>query len=605
MARLEMGLRAKVQLAFALVLLPVLGLLWTGFRASVTREQESVLHNQELTAHAVAVQVDEAFDALIGFGWAVAQTPVVRSGDDKQLATYLRQLHALLPRAPTIAVLDEKGHLRGWAGPHPPTEPAANDKDYLVFRLVMAVNLPQVSGVLPARQLGAVGIAATVPLRDADDQPAGVIVVGALATDLAERYEHARLLPGQSIMLADRNGHLAFHTGQRNLSFEAGEALADAEPLRTALAGVPKTQAHFFSFADHAREEHLAAFVPTPKYHWAVGVTVPRAIALAPIEGLFRQELFAFLAILLVSAVLAAGLTRYLISPVRRLELAAAALGEGHLESRVAVSSGDELGRLGATFNTMATQLTGLYQEQRRLVQLREDFMQAAAHELKTPIATIKSSLYLIETAPAPDPGSLRMIEIISRQADRMTLLVEDLLTVTLLAGDPRAAPERGPAPELRRRPTNLGQIVADAIRTAPALADHQAIHLTPEPGADSIVVDADPALIRMVVVRLLENAILASPQGRPVEVEIIREGSEAKVAIADRGPGVAVERQADVFEPFYEAVPSGRPGYAGVVSLRLHVCKRILDVHGGRIWFTSTLGQGSRFCFALPLAPI
>ena len=117
MNRLRVPLRAKFLVAFALVLLPILILLWIDFRASVERQKESILRDHELTAQAVAVQVDEAFDALIGFGWAVANNPIVRTGDRRSVDQLLTRLVQEVPHVALIAVHDAEGANRGWGGP--------------------------------------------------------------------------------------------------------------------------------------------------------------------------------------------------------------------------------------------------------------------------------------------------------------------------------------------------------------------------------------------------------------------------------------------------------------------------------------------------------
>jgi signal transduction histidine kinase len=413
------------------------------------------------------------------------------------------------------------------------------------------------------------------------------VTVGVLTDQLARRYEHARLLPGQAIFLADRAGRLAFHTSRRHLTFEGGAVLTDAEPLRTALAGIPTTNAHFVG---PLGEESLAAFVPTHKYRWGVGVTVPRALALAPVREGFTRQLLMFAGILVVTGALVALFARLLVSPVHRLEVAATALGQGDLTRRVNIDSGDEVGRLGAAFDNMAAQLTKLYDEQRQSLRMREDFMQAAAHELKTPISTIRSSVHLLLSDPRED-SERRTLEIVRRQAKRMTLLVEDLLTVARLGTQ---------LPELHRHRVDLDRLCDASVRRAGELAEK---HTLTWRSGGPLEVDADAELIEVALLRLLDNAFASAPDGGAVEVSARREGPDAVVSVTDHGAGIPFDRQAHIFEPFYEAVPSGRAGYAGVVSVRLHLCRRILDAHGGRIWLDSTPLEGSTFSFSLPLA--
>jgi len=586
MIRLRVRLRTKVLLAFGLVLLPVAVMLWVDFRANIARQEESILRSHELTAHAIALQVDEAFDALISFAWAVANDPTTRSGDPAEVDQHLRSLVARSAQVALIAVHDAAGANQGWAGPQV-REARPNIFAHPDFQQVMALNLPQISDVLPPDRLGMAGLVAIVPIRDAQDQAVGVVVVGALADQLAHRYQHARLLPGQAIFLADRTGRLAFHTALRPMPYQRSGALAEAEPLRSALAGIATTERHFTGLQG---EESLATFVPTPKYRWGVGVTVPRALALAPLQRGFQRELAAFGGILLISVALAVFLTRLLVEPVQRLEVAAAALGQGELTRRVNIDTGDELGRLGQAFDNMAAQLTTLYDEQRQNLRLREDFMQAAAHELKTPISTIRSSVHLLMSHPQEQP-ELRTLEIIRRQARRMTLLVEDLLTVTRLGSG---------TTRLNRTRVDIDRLGDEGVRRAAELSER---HTITWKAKGPLAVDTDAELLGVVLVRLLENAVAAAPEGGAVEVSARAEEGAAVVSVADHGVGISAERQAHVFEPFYEAVPSGRPGYTGVVSLRLHLCKRIMDALGGRLWFVSTPHDGSTFSFSLPLA--
>jgi signal transduction histidine kinase len=120
--------------------------------------------------------------------------------------------------------------------------------------------------------------------------------------------------------------------------------------------------------------------------------------------------------------------------------------------------------------------------------------------------------------------------------------------------------------------------------------------------GAGSITVAGDRQRMGDVVAHLLENAIRYSPPGGSIEVELRSDGREAMVQVRDEGPGIPVERQPHVFEPLYEPLPPGAPGYTGVVGLGLHLSWQIIEAHGGRIWLESQPGEGTTFCFSVPL---
>ncbi|HVK56127.1 MAG TPA: histidine kinase dimerization/phospho-acceptor domain-containing protein, partial [Burkholderiales bacterium] len=349
------GLRTKLFLAFGIVLLPVIVLLIINFRTNQGWRESLVLEGQRLAAEAVAVQVDGAFDAAIGFGWAVANDPLIQSMDSNRLDPHLKQLMERHPFYQEISVFDAQGVNRGYGHLTLPAEPRANVKSARYFQSVMATNFPVISEVMElTRPAGAIGVVAATPIRKGN-QVIGVVAIVMTAEQLAKRHEETRLLPGQAIVLVDTSAHLAFHSLRRNLSYQASGAFKDLQPLRTALAGISTNAGQFVDPVTN--EPCLGAFVPTLRHHWAVGVTMPPSIALAPIYSLWRQQLWTFAGLLLLSALLAYFLARYLVVPFFRLSEAALALGRGDLTRRVDIRTGDEIGLLGDSFNMMAAQI--------------------------------------------------------------------------------------------------------------------------------------------------------------------------------------------------------------------------------------------------------
>lgn len=222
---------------------------------------------------------------------------------------------------------------------------------------------------------------------------------------------------------------------------------------------------------------------------------------------------------------------------------------------------------------------------------VKDEFLSAAAHELKTPVTAIKGWAEILLRPGAERMDQRGALETIRRQADRMTRLSEDLIAVARLQpGLPLVSRER----------IDVGALLLESVKLARRVENRREISLAV---ADSLIVEADPRLIAELLSRLLENAMRYSPAGRPVEVQARREGANAVVSVTDHGVGIPSERQAHVFEPFYEPVPPGKPGYVGIVSLGLHLSKQIVDAHGGRIWFANGGDGGATFSFSLPLA--
>jgi signal transduction histidine kinase len=585
---LRLSLSAKLLLAFAVVLLPIFALMLVTLRSVLVSLQQGTLDDHLLTAQAVAVQVDASFDAAIGVGWAVANDPLSQTMDPSLLDPHLQALVASNPGYDTVNVFDAQGVNRGWGNLTDPAGPRlfVGDRDF--FLEVMATNTPVISQVLELRRPTVVGVVASVPIRGPDGRPIGVVNVVTRTDQMAKRYEAAKLEPGQAILLADRTGRLAFDTLRPDLTYDESNAFSGFEPIESALAGVPSEVAQFTS--PIGGDSRMGAFVPTPKYHWAVGVTIPRDVALAPLQETMRRQLLAFGGIVVLSLGLAFMLARFLFAPVRQLESAARDLGRGDLTRRVRISTGDELQRLGGSFNEMAGQLEQRQAELRESMRVREEFMSAAAHELKTPITTIKGWTQVLLKSNGRRPVEQKALETIDRQTERITHLIEELLSVVRL---------RAGASELHRERFDLSSLVRSLVEGGGEMTEQHGLRVEPD---GPLWVDADRPLIAEVLGHLLQNAVRYSPKGGTVELEARRDGREAVVSVRDHGEGIPLERQAHVFEPFYEPVPPGLPSYVGIVSLGLHLSRQVVEAHGGRIWFTSTPGEGSTFFFSLPL---
>ena len=180
---------------------------------------------------------------------------------------------------------------------------------------------------------------------------------------------------------------------------------------------------------------------------------------------------------------------------------------------------------------------------------------------------------------------------MIGNQTDRINRRVQELLEVVRF----RTAP-----PGLMRVPFDLGDLASGVVERMRMISK---IHHLIIKRAGPVPVEADRERIEEILVSLLDNAIKYSPRGGEIEVRVWAKGGEGVVSITDKGMGVSKERQPHIFEPFYEAVPSGAPGYRGVVALSLYLAKLTLERHKGRIWFESEEGKGSAFFVALPMA--
>ncbi len=226
--------------------------------------------------------------------------------------------------------------------------------------------------------------------------------------------------------------------------------------------------------------------------------------------------------------------------------------------------------------------------ERRRLEMTRDEFLQVAAHEFKTPLAVIKAYAQLLEKRGEGDPATLRVIH---RQVDRLTRLTQQLLEFSRL---------RLGGPDLRQERYDIAEQLAQVADRVQRSVDNR---LRVEP-TSAVPVLADRERIEQVLLNLFDNAVKYSPRGGDIEARVERRDGEAVVAIRDHGLGIPREKQARVFERFYRAHAGTHDDYGGI-GVGLDTSHGIVARHGGRMWFESEEGLGSTFFFSLPLAEV
>jgi PAS domain S-box-containing protein len=245
----------------------------------------------------------------------------------------------------------------------------------------------------------------------------------------------------------------------------------------------------------------------------------------------------------------------------------------------------DAEGRVTRWFGT-GTDIT----EQREADRRKDEFLATLAHELRNPLAPMRTALD-IQRLCGGHPGMLREAqEMMERQVEHMVRLVDDLLDVSRIT--------RG-AIVLRREHLALAEVVRQALEiSGPALKEARR-RLTVQIASEPLVLDADPVRLVQVVANLLNNAARYTGEGGHVRLTAAREGSEAVISVADDGIGIAPDMLPRVFEMFTQADRSR----GGGLGIGLTVVRSLVGMHGGRVEAHSPgLAQGSEFVVRLPL---
>lgn len=256
---------------------------------------------------------------------------------------------------------------------------------------------------------------------------------------------------------------------------------------------------------------------------------------------------------------------------------------------------GDEIDRLGASFQEMSERISAQLKELEQTDVRRRELLANVSHDLRTPLASMQGYLetLLLRHGTLPPEEERMYLEIAAKHSERLGKLVGDLFQLTKLeAHDLQARPEAFPVSE-------LAQDVAQKFQLA---AQKRGIALGCRFDEGLPPVRADIGMIERVLENLIENALRHTPRGGAVRIEVEAAGGRVGVRVADTGRGIPQEELAGVFERYYR-VDRGEFADASHAGLGLAISRRIVELHGGSIRVESTLGAGTTFSFDLPAA--
>ncbi len=231
--------------------------------------------------------------------------------------------------------------------------------------------------------------------------------------------------------------------------------------------------------------------------------------------------------------------------------------------------------------------------KQKNLEAVRKDFVANVSHELRTPLSIIKgyNETLVDGHRDMAIEDRERFLLTIQRHTERLNSLLEDLLTLSRLESI---------NPGLRRESTSLDGVLAglaEDYQARPSATGHRLSFVT-DPAVGDLLID--PLKITQVFENLIDNALKYTPAGTHIEVTARLRELEVEACVRDNGPGIPAEDLPHIFERFYR-VDKGRSRDKGGTGLGLSIVKHIIQLHGGRVWVESTLGQGTAFFLSLP----
>ncbi len=227
----------------------------------------------------------------------------------------------------------------------------------------------------------------------------------------------------------------------------------------------------------------------------------------------------------------------------------------------------------------------------RHLENVRREFIGNVSHELRTPVAAVRSLVETLASAATDDPDAARrFLQELQDQTERLTALLDDLLELACLDAGRR---------EMTKDVVALDDVVDASVEKLSAVAEQkgQRVQTNVPKG---LAVRGDAQAFERVMVNILDNAVKYTGEGGQITVTATEEGETALIEVADSGPGIPEADQSRIFERFYR-VDRARSRRLGGTGLGLSIVKHIVELHGGQVGVTSTVGEGSTFWVRLP----
>jgi heavy metal sensor kinase len=329
---------------------------------------------------------------------------------------------------------------------------------------------------------------------------------------------------------------------------------------------------------------------PEPLVARLVEAFTHSSIRLNPLQATVLDELQSISLIgLVLVAILGGGGAYWLagiaLRPLRQVSQTAQHISAQTLKTRLGLTGPqDEIKELADAFDTMLARLEQAFEQQGR-------FVANVAHELRTPLATMRAHQEVVTTNPHASLEEYRDLAAVQERAlTRLEALVNNMLLLL-----------RGEQPLGVRQVVSLGPVVEEVLHHLTPQANQRQVTLQVSDAVE-LLVQGDEVLLERVFCNLIENAICYNRPSGQVQVHLRQSGEHAQVEVVDTGVGIAPEEQERIFDRFYR-VDRSRSRHSGGAGLGLSIVSTLVAQHGGMISLRSTPGEGSVFTVSLPLS--
>lgn len=298
----------------------------------------------------------------------------------------------------------------------------------------------------------------------------------------------------------------------------------------------------------------------------------------------YNAVVYAGIVAVLLACVMGVVVSRKLAKPIKSITSTAAQIRSGDLTARTGIVGDDEIGRLGETFDDMATSLE-------RDLKLEHRLTSDVAHELRTPLMAMLATVEAMQDGVLP--ADEVHLETVASEVRRLSRLVSAMLQLSRIEnGTTKFNPEK----------TDMIRLVRSVVEAQEQLFSDRGLRLKLDVKTNrrELFCEVDRDMIRQALINLMSNALRYTPEEGYVVVSVSQEGRDVLVSVADTGIGIAKEDLARVFSRFWRSDAS-RERVSGGLGVGLAVTKEIIDRHHGFIGVESELGKGTKFTLHIP----
>lgn len=300
-------------------------------------------------------------------------------------------------------------------------------------------------------------------------------------------------------------------------------------------------------------------------------------------QALVQSVIWVLLSGIVLAAIVSLYVAKRLTAPLLEMKSAAVRMAGGDLQARTKLRGNDEITDLGQSLNYLAEQLE-------KQEQLRKTMTADVAHELRTPLATLKSHMEaMIQGVWDASPKRLRGCH---EEIERMIRMVGDLEQLTQLDS---------PQFQLHVRIENMAAIAAQCVETIRAAFERKGVHLRLLQGGEPLLAPADRQRVCQILLNVLSNALKYTPSGENVEVSVRQDDRKILIQVQDSGIGIDKDDLPYLFERFYRADKS-RDRKSGGSGIGLTIARKLAEAHRGSIHIESERGRGTTVRIYFPV---